>query len=115
MGFSNKTKPDGVLDSEGKKWVIAGIGILTSLKPINTRPRARENEEREEQEREESCSTTPTSKEARIPEKLVCPLAPRKRRPTLRCHYNGVREFFTPPDLESVFKLHVVENQSFLD
>ncbi|GMJ04277.1 hypothetical protein like AT5G40460 [Hibiscus trionum] len=110
MGFSKKPQLDGVLDSEGKKWVIAGIAILTSLKPINTKPRAKENEEHEEHEEEESCSTTPTSKEARIAEKLACPLAPRKRRPTLRCHYNGVREFFTtPPDLESVFKLHVVE------
>ena len=104
MGFSKKSQVDGVLDSEGKKWVIAGIVIRTSLKPINTKPRGKESEEDEE---EEACSTTPTSKEARIPNKLTCPPAPRKRRPPLRCHYNGVREFFTPPDLETVFKCHV--------
>ncbi|KAB2011634.1 hypothetical protein Goshw_008682 [Gossypium schwendimanii] len=104
MGLSKKPQLDGVLDNEGKKWVITGIAIRTSLKPINTKPRAKENEEAEE---EEACSTTPTSKEAKIPDKLACPLAPRKPRPPLRCHYNGVREFFTPPDLESVFKLHV--------
>ncbi|XWS44129.1 hypothetical protein CRYUN_Cryun15aG0018100 [Craigia yunnanensis] len=100
MGFSKKPQVDGVLDSEGKKWVIAGIAIRTSLKPINTKPRGKESEEYEE----ESCSTTPTSKEARIPDKLPCPPAPRKRRPPLRC---GVREFFTPPDLETVFKRYV--------
>ena len=104
MGFSKKPQVDGVLDSEGKKWVIAAIAIRTSLKPINTKPRGKESEEDEE---EEACSTTPTSKEARIPDKLPCPPAPRKRRPPLRCHYNGVREFFTPPDLETVFKHHV--------
>ncbi|XWS30397.1 hypothetical protein CRYUN_Cryun24cG0113800 [Craigia yunnanensis] len=103
MGFSKKSQVDGVLDPEGKKWVIAGIVIRTSLKPINTKSRGKESEEDEE----EGCSTTPTSKEARIPDKLPCPPAPRKRRPLLRCHYNGVREFFTPPDLETVFKLHV--------
>ncbi|KAL4352198.1 hypothetical protein GQ457_06G041210 [Hibiscus cannabinus] len=107
MGFSKKPQLDGALDSEGKKWVIAGIAIRTSLKPIKTKPR--EKECQEEEEEEEACSTTPTSKEAKIAEKLQCPLAPMKRRPTLRCHYNGVREFFNPPDLESVFKLHHVE------
>ncbi|KAE8672441.1 putative F-box/LRR-repeat protein [Hibiscus syriacus] len=102
MGFSKKPQLDGALDSEGKKWVIT---LRTSLKPINTKlPRAKESEDNDEEE-----STTPTSKEAKIPEKLRCPLAPRKRRSTLRCHYNGVREFFSPPDLESVFKLHAVE------
>ncbi|KAE8694380.1 hypothetical protein F3Y22_tig00110783pilonHSYRG00121 [Hibiscus syriacus] len=100
MGFSKKPQLDGALDSEGKKWVIT---VRTSLKPINTKlPRAKESEEDEQE------STTPTSKEAKIPEKLPCPLAPRKPRPTLRFHYNGVRDFFTPPDLESVFKLHAV-------
>ncbi|GKV07781.1 hypothetical protein SLEP1_g19502 [Rubroshorea leprosula] len=102
MGFSKKTQMDGGFDSEGKKWVIAGIAIRT-LKPINTKSRGKDTEEDED----EACSTTPTSKEARIPEKLPCPPAPRKRRPPLRCHYSGVREFFTPPDLESVFKCHV--------
>ncbi|TXG54711.1 hypothetical protein EZV62_019967 [Acer yangbiense] len=106
MGFSKKTQTDCGLDSEGKKWVIAGISIRTSLKPISTRSRGKENEEEHEEE-EEACSTTPTAREARLPEKLSCPPAPRKRRPPTRCNFTGVREFFTPPDLESVFKLHV--------
>ncbi|XP_021890375.1 cyclin-dependent protein kinase inhibitor SMR6 [Carica papaya] len=103
MGFSKKAQVDGGLDSDGKKWVIASISMRTSLKPINTKPRAKDTEEDEE----EACSTTPTAKETRIPEKLPCPPAPRKRRPALRCHFNGSREFFTPPDLETVFKRHV--------
>lgn len=107
MGFSKKTQTDCGLDSESKKWVIAGLGIKTTLKPINTKPRGKENEEDEEDEEEQACSTTPTAREARIPEKLSCPPAPRKRRPATRCNFNGVREFFSPPDLESVFKLHV--------
>ncbi|GAV70229.1 hypothetical protein CFOL_v3_13727 [Cephalotus follicularis] len=102
MGFSKKAQVEG-FDSEGKKWVIAGITIRTSLKPINTKPRSKESEDDEE----EVSSTTPTGKEARIPEIFPCPPAPRKQRPAVRCHYNGAREFFTPPDLESVFKCHV--------
>ncbi|XVF57997.1 hypothetical protein PTKIN_Ptkin07bG0027200 [Pterospermum kingtungense] len=108
MGFSKKPQVDGVLESDGKKWVIVGIAIRTSLKPINTKPREKETEEEDDDEEEEvACSTTPTSKEARIPDILTCPPAPRKRRPPLRCHFNGAREFFTPPDLETVFKCHV--------
>ncbi|GMI86892.1 hypothetical protein like AT5G40460 [Hibiscus trionum] len=107
MGFSKKLQADGVLDSDGKKWVKAGIAIRTSLKLINTKPRPKQSEEDEEED--EACSTTPTSREARIPDKLPCPPPPRKRRPPLRHHYNGVREFFTPPDLETVFKLRHVE------
>ncbi|EEF40955.1 cyclin-dependent protein kinase inhibitor SMR6 [Ricinus communis] len=106
MGFSKKSQVDSGLDSEGKKWVIAGIAIRTSLKPISTRPRAKASENGDDSE-EEQCSTTPTAKESRIPERLPCPPAPRKRRPS-RCNYNsGVREFFSPPDLESVFKCYV--------
>ncbi|KAK7316469.1 hypothetical protein VNO77_35527 [Canavalia gladiata] len=101
MGFSKKTQGEGGLESESKKWVIAGIAVR-SLKPINTITKHVVSDDDEE-----SCSTTPTAKEARIPEKLSCPPAPRKRRPS-RCNNVGVvREFFTPPDLETVFKCHV--------
>ncbi|CAL0317295.1 unnamed protein product [Lupinus luteus] len=109
MGFSKKKtlQPDSntfiSLDSESKKCAIAGISVR-SLKPINTKGRGKENDE----EDEEGC-TTPTAKEARIPEKLKCPMAPKKKRPTKRNHVNGVREFFNAPDLETVFKCHVVD------
>ncbi|CAK7328118.1 unnamed protein product [Dovyalis caffra] len=101
MGFSKKTQVDSGLDSEGKKWVIAGIAIRTSLKPVNTKPRPVKDCDDDE---EEEFSTTPTAKEARIPERLSCPPAPRKRRPSSRCNCSGVREFFTPPDLETACK-----------
>lgn len=94
------------LDGEGKKWVIAGISLRTSLKPVNTRPRGKNVED--EDEDEEAFSTTPTARESRIPERLPCPPAPRKRRPpSSRCHFNGAREFFIPPDLDTIFKINV--------
>ncbi|KAL2246709.1 cyclin-dependent protein kinase inhibitor SMR6-like [Sesamum indicum] len=97
MGFSKKHQVEVGKESEGKKWVIAGIAIMAPLKPIS----------REDSEDEDG-STTPTARESRIPEpeKLKCPPAPRKRRPASTCHYNGVREFFNPPELESVFICH---------
>ncbi|KAM7278979.1 hypothetical protein ACFE04_006113 [Oxalis oulophora] len=104
MGFSKKSQIDG--DGDNKKWVIAGISIRTTLKPINTKSRAGEDDI---DENGQFFSTTPTGREARIPEKLPCPPPPRKRRPPVRCNYTGVREFFTPPDLETVFKRHVEE------
>ncbi|TKY50454.1 hypothetical protein E2542_SST27918 [Spatholobus suberectus] len=96
MGFS---------ESESKKWVIAGIAVR-SLKPINTKRVCGDDGDEEE-----ARSTTPTAKEARIPEKLPCPPAPRKRRPSRCNNVGGVREFFTPPDLETVFKCHVKEQE----
>ncbi|KAF2316553.1 hypothetical protein GH714_041894 [Hevea brasiliensis] len=60
MGFSKKTQVDSGLDSEGKKWVIAGIAIRTSLKPISTKPRGKDVDDGDE---EEERSTTPTAKE----------------------------------------------------
>lgn len=106
MGFSEKPQLDDCLESENKRWVLAGVSIRASLKPINTKSRLNE-EDREEDNDDEFCSTTPTSKESRIPKKLPCPPAPRKRRPQSKCHLTGVRDFFVPPDLDSVFKLHV--------
>ncbi|CAH8277661.1 unnamed protein product [Arabidopsis lyrata] len=108
MGLSKKSQFDGGLDSDGKKWVIAGISIQASLKPVKTKHKAPPEKEAEVEEdcynEEEECSTTPTAKETKIPEILECPPAPRKRRPALKCRCNAVIEFFTPPsDLETVF------------
>lgn len=96
MGSSKKHQTDGGDDS--KKWVIAGIAIRAPLRCISTKPREGYVEEEEMQH-----ITTPTAKEARIPKKLKCPPAPRKQPQTASFQFNGVREFFTPPDLESVF------------
>ncbi|XP_058091942.1 cyclin-dependent protein kinase inhibitor SMR6-like [Magnolia sinica] len=108
MAISEKVQMEGV-ELEGKKWVIDGVSFRTPLKPINTNPLEKIIEQGEEdcstkaaENEEEGCST-PTAKEARIPEKLLCPPAPRKRKSSSRCNFTGVREFFTPPDLDSVF------------
>ncbi|KAH6758539.1 cyclin-dependent kinase inhibitor SMR3-like protein [Perilla frutescens var. hirtella] len=96
MGFSKKHQVELTKESEGKKWVIAGIAIRAPLKPVSTKVRDGGDDEEE--------STTPTARESRLPEKLTCPAAPRKRRPVSTCQV--VREFFNPPDLESVFICH---------
>ncbi|KAL6983740.1 hypothetical protein U1Q18_017118 [Sarracenia purpurea var. burkii] len=104
MGYPEKLQMDGVglggVESEGKKWVFAGIPLRSPLKPIFTNPVEKHPETDED---EEYCSTTPTAEDSRIPSRLPCPPAPRKRKPSSRCHFSGVREFFTPPDLETVF------------
>ncbi|PHT57111.1 hypothetical protein CQW23_05597 [Capsicum baccatum] len=101
MGFSKKHQLVEGTKEEKKMWVIAGIAFRPNkLKPISTKPNGEETEEDEEVE---ESSTTPTSRDSRIPEKLTCPPAPVKRRPASTCHFNGAREFFNPPDLESVF------------
>ncbi|KAH8495336.1 hypothetical protein POPTR_010G045200v4 [Populus trichocarpa] len=106
MGFSKKPPAvDGGLDLDGgKRWVIAGIPLRAPLKPISTNPVEKEINEDDDQSNCTTASTTPTSEEARIPSRLVCPPAPRKRKATFKCNYtSGVREFFTPPDLETLF------------
>ncbi|KAL5718182.1 hypothetical protein ACHQM5_011115 [Ranunculus cassubicifolius] len=97
--------PQKDVESEGKKWVVAGISLRTPLKSINTNKLRKGSKSKEEEEiEEESTITTPT---ARIPEKFPCPPPPRKRRPALKCHLDNSRVFFSPPDLESVFKVSV--------
>lgn len=111
MGLPGKAQVEGGgFDSESKKWVIAGIPLRGPLKPLYTKKPVVENHERDNGgggDDDEECSTTPTGEEARIPERLTCPPAPRKRKASLKCNYSGVREFFTPPDLETVFIHHV--------
>ncbi|XP_022735266.1 cyclin-dependent protein kinase inhibitor SMR6-like [Durio zibethinus] len=107
MGVSGKPQVDGGLESDGKKWVIAGISLRAPLKPICTNPPVEKDKESDDHQGDESCSTTPTGEGARIQTILTCPPAPRKRKPTLKCNYGSVREFFTPPDLETVFIRHV--------
>lgn len=107
MGFSEKPQVvDGGLDLDGnKRWVIAGIPLRAPLKPIFTNPVEKEIYD-ESDDGQNNCTTltTPTSEEAKIPSKLVCPPAPRKRKATFKCNYtSGMREFFTPPDLETLF------------
>ncbi|KAK9008223.1 hypothetical protein V6N11_075125 [Hibiscus sabdariffa] len=108
----------GGLESDAKKWVIAGISLRAPLKPIYTThpvPVDHHHKDKEttfddsNKEDEDSCSssTTPTGQESRIPTLLTCPPAPMKTKPSLKCNYATVRHFFTPPDLDTVFIRHV--------
>ncbi|KAB1207857.1 hypothetical protein CJ030_MR7G004121 [Morella rubra] len=100
MGFSKKAlQVDGGVETDGTNWVIAGIPLRAPLKPIYTNP----VEDWEGSDGREERVTTPTGVDARIPTKLTCPPAPKKRKPSLKCNYGRVKEFFTPPDLETVF------------
>ncbi|XP_076942599.1 cyclin-dependent protein kinase inhibitor SMR8-like [Bidens hawaiensis] len=99
MGFSKKHQVDG--DSiEGKKWVISGI----ALKPLTNNNNKRKGEEFDEGTN--SGSTTPTTKESRVPEKFDCPPPPpRKRRPaSSSCHRKGDVEYFNSPELDLFFE-----------
>lgn len=95
---------DGGLESEGRKWVISGIPLRAPLKRIYTNPVEKDKgidkmgDDFDGDENESS--TTPTGEDARIP--VVLPPPPRKRKASLKGNF-GVREFFSPPDLESVF------------
>ncbi|KAI3731444.1 hypothetical protein L1987_62632 [Smallanthus sonchifolius] len=97
MGIAEETMET---ESATKKWVISGIQFLTPLKPIYTKKGIGKPREKDEEENE--CCTTPTTPESRIPV-LKCPGAPRKRKSVSRSHCNGVRDYFKPPELESVF------------
>ncbi|CAI0462505.1 unnamed protein product [Linum tenue] len=93
MGFS----------AENGKWVISGISLRAPLKPIFTERDAGDGWVDDEKY---GSPTTPKSEEARIPARLPCPPPPRKRRATSlkrNCNGGGAREFFVPPDLETVF------------
>ncbi|MBA0772795.1 hypothetical protein Gotri_008117 [Gossypium trilobum] len=110
MGVSGKPKADEGLDSQGQKWVLAVISIRAPLKPIYTSGPLKTNND---EQGDDSCSTTPTGEDAKIQTSLTCPPAPRKPKPSFKCSYGrSVREFFTPPDLESAFICHVERESS---
>ncbi|CAI9767920.1 unnamed protein product [Fraxinus pennsylvanica] len=76
------------------------ITLRNPLKPISTNPVEKLGLQKDD---EEEFSTTPKSADSRIPSKLICPPAPKKRKASSKCHFAGVMEFFNPPDLETVF------------
>ncbi|CAL1395244.1 unnamed protein product [Linum trigynum] len=99
MGFSAEKSQDG-------KWVISGISLRAPLKPIYTTAAAEKDACGEVDDEPYGSPTTPKSEEARIPARLPCPPPPRKRRATSlkrNCNGGGAREFFVPPDLDTVF------------
>lgn len=96
MGLSGKPQVD---ESEGKRWRIAGIPLRAPLKKLHTT--AKDNGD------DDTAVTTPKNEESRIPPMLTCPPAPRKRKSSSKCNYSGVRDYFSPPDLDVVFIRHV--------
>ncbi|KAG5236211.1 cyclin-dependent protein kinase inhibitor SMR [Salix suchowensis] len=85
MGFPKKPPVvDGGLDLDGsKRWCHCRDSIKSSLKPISTNPVKKEiddgdggGDDEDEQNNYATTSTTPTSEEARIPSRLVCPRLP---------------------------------------
>ncbi|KAL8200753.1 hypothetical protein R6Q57_012092 [Mikania cordata] len=107
MGLSKKNQVDGE-SLEGKKWVIAGITMRAPLKLLSTRNVKEyddDDDDDDEDDESKSGNTTPTSKDSRIPEIFRCPPPPRKHRQVSTCHNYGNREFFTSPELDSLFKL----------
>ncbi|XP_028769421.1 cyclin-dependent protein kinase inhibitor SMR6-like [Neltuma alba] len=111
MGFSEKPQLDGgAFDSDNRKWVIAGIALRAPLKPIYTIPAAvvdkppPQDDNTGDGVETDECCTTPTSEETRIPTTFTCPPAPRKRKTSSKFNFSrGARQFFNPPDLETVF------------
>lgn len=87
---------------EVKKPLISGVNLRSPLKSISTKI----SNDKKDDENMNSGSTTPTTNQSRIPQVLPCPPPPRKRRPVSSCHNNyGNMEFFTSPDIDSLFKL----------
>ncbi|KAL3819268.1 hypothetical protein ACJIZ3_005173 [Penstemon smallii] len=87
--------------SEKLHQMDGGHVVLKSPSPL--KPILTKSMEKKDDDEEEECST-PTRAESRICSKLTCPPAPKKRKPaSSRCLYAGVREFFNPPDFETLF------------
>uniref|UniRef100_A0A1J3K3V5 Cyclin-dependent protein kinase inhibitor SMR6 n=1 Tax=Noccaea caerulescens TaxID=107243 RepID=A0A1J3K3V5_NOCCA len=104
MGLSGKLHPhlDGEIreTTDGKKWVVSGPPPRSPLKPINSSSEVAITET----EDQDQCPKTPTAVSFRIPRVPPCPAAPKKRKPSSTCSYGaGARDFFSPPDLETVF------------
>ncbi|KAI3854528.1 hypothetical protein MKW92_006909 [Papaver armeniacum] len=101
----------GETKSKKKRKIETGgtVSILRAppppLRKIRTKRAEIEVPRKVKEDREEECSTTPTSKEARLPKRIECPPPPRKKgqcSSSTLCNFN-VEDFFHPLDLDSVF------------
>ncbi|ESQ29402.1 hypothetical protein EUTSA_v10024030mg [Eutrema salsugineum] len=110
MGFSDKTHNqfDGEHreTSEGKKWIISG-SLRAPIVPISISSSA--VADTEDEVNQDQYPTTPTASSVRIPTVQVCPPPPKKRKQSLKFSYVSAREFFSPPDLETVFLLRATQ------
>ncbi|XP_047319420.1 cyclin-dependent protein kinase inhibitor SMR6-like [Impatiens glandulifera] len=105
----------------GNIWAMAGLIIPHMrndheiLKPTVTVPspaavvapekkRKDRGDDDDDNDDDEVVPTTPQSEEARIPIKLECPPAPKRRKPVIISQaYSRRRLFVSPPDLNTVF------------
>lgn len=83
--------------------VSENLELPSPMKPILTKPMERSCDGKEDGYSSTS-STTPTSAKSRIPSRLPCPPAPKKRKTeAVRWHCARATEFFCPPDLDTIF------------
>ncbi|CAH8348791.1 unnamed protein product [Eruca vesicaria subsp. sativa] len=103
MGLSDKTQHqfDGELHDTSEKWVISEISLLSQMKPISLPSTA--VADMEDDVHQDKWPTTPTAAAFRIPTVFPCPPPPKKRKTSSKFDYSGAREFFSPPDLKTVF------------
>ncbi|CAA0833129.1 Unknown protein [Striga hermonthica] len=97
MGFSEAFHQTDTVGSES--WVFSALRgplkpVLTKMPPEKSVAAC---------EGDDELATTPKSEESRIPRSLICPPAPKKRKSAPSKKSCRVREFFNPPDLESIF------------
>ncbi|KAJ0265848.1 Cyclin-dependent protein kinase inhibitor SMR15 [Hirschfeldia incana] len=106
MGLSGKTHHQFhvELHETSEKWAISGISLCGQMKPISLSSTAIADTE-DVDVHQDQWPTTPTAASFRIPTVFPCPPPPKKRKASSKFGYSGAREFFSPPDLETVFIL----------
>lgn len=104
MGISGKTHDqfNVELHETPEKWSIPGIALRGQMKPISL-PSTTVADSEDVDVHQDQWPTTPTAASFRIPTVFPCPPPPKKRKASSKFGYSGAREFFSPPDLETVF------------
>ncbi|CAN6971415.1 cyclin-dependent protein kinase inhibitor SMR15 [Brassica rapa] len=103
MGLSGKTHHQFNIElhETSEKWAIPGISLREPMKPISLPSSTVADTESDVHQ--DQWPTTPTAPSFRIPTVFPCPPPPKKRKVSSKFGYSGAREFFSPPDLETVF------------
>lgn len=118
MGISDLPQLEGVSVNSAPEG--SSSTTTTTVRPIKTaKVSAKEGEKRkggegEEEEADRDIPSTPTGKEVRIPEKLPCPPAPKKRRlngeePKMHLGGGGCFVIIPPDHLEELFVRRVLQ------
>ncbi|KAG2277185.1 hypothetical protein Bca4012_042540 [Brassica carinata] len=103
MGLSGKTHHQFNVEHHetSEKWAIPGISLREPMKPISLPSTTIADTEGDVHQ--DQWPATPTAPSFRIPTVFPCPPPPKKRKASSKFGYSGAREFFSPPDLETVF------------